>query len=112
LIHYHQKVFRVVENCHNGETSPLTIFHYLQTDNIVSANYAGGGILAGHLLGLVDAKGNIDMHYHQVNNKGEIMTGICKSIPEILPNGKIRLHEKWQWTSGDCSSGESIIEEI
>lgn len=40
------------------------------------------------------------------------MTGVCKSIPEILSNGKIRLYEKWKWTSGDKSEGKSIIEEI
>lgn len=26
-------------------------------------------------------------------------------------NGKIRLHETWEWTSGDQSKGQSIIEE-
>jgi hypothetical protein len=51
------------------------------------------------------------MRYHQVNNKGELMTGTCQSIPEILPNGKIRLHERWEWTSGDKSLGTSVIEE-
>jgi hypothetical protein len=51
------------------------------------------------------------MSYHQVNYNGELMTGICQSTPEILPNGKIRLHEKWEWTSGDKSKGTSIIEE-
>jgi hypothetical protein len=40
------------------------------------------------------------------------MTGKCFSKPEILTNGKIRLHETWQWTSGDLSTGTSIIEEI
>jgi len=40
------------------------------------------------------------------------MTGICTSTPEILPDGKIRLHEKWRWTSGDLSEGESVIEEV
>ena len=64
------------------------------------------------LIGLVDKNGNIDMRYHHINDKNEIMTGICKSIPEILENGKIRLLEKWQWTSGSRSKGESIIEEI
>jgi hypothetical protein len=39
------------------------------------------------------------------------MTGICISKPEILENGKIRLHEFWEWTSGDKSKGTSIIEE-
>ena len=40
------------------------------------------------------------------------MTGTCKSKPEILENGKIRLHESWEWASGDKSKGQSIIEEI
>lgn len=52
------------------------------------------------------------MRYHQINNKEQITTGICNSEPEILENGKIRLHEFWQWTSGDNSKGQSIIEEI
>ena len=52
------------------------------------------------------------MRYHQANNKDELMTGICKSKPEILENGKIRLHERWEWTSGDKSKGQSIIDEI
>jgi hypothetical protein len=40
------------------------------------------------------------------------MTGKCVSTPEITPDCKIRLYEKWKWTCGDFSSGESIIEEI
>ena len=52
------------------------------------------------------------MRYHQVNTNGELMTGICTSKPELLSNGKIRLHEKWQWTSGDKSKGTSILEEL
>jgi hypothetical protein len=51
------------------------------------------------------------MRYHQVNDKDELMTGICISTPEMLENGKIRLYEKWEWTSGDKSKGQSIIDE-
>jgi hypothetical protein len=40
------------------------------------------------------------------------MTGTCISTPEILPDGRLRLHESWRWTSGDGSSGESAIEEV
>jgi hypothetical protein len=46
-----------------------------------------------------------------VNIQGELMTGICRSTPEILPDGRIRLHESWQWTSGDESRGFSVVEE-
>jgi hypothetical protein len=51
------------------------------------------------------------MRYHQINDQDKLMTGICISTPEILENGKIRLHENWKWTSGDYSKGSSIIEE-
>lgn len=111
-LHYHNKKFKPVVNSDNGETSGETIFHYEQSGNILRAAYAGGRILFGHLLGLVDVHGHIDMRYHQVNDRGELMTGICQSTPEIMPNGKIRLHETWTWTSGDGSSGQSILEEL
>lgn len=112
MIQYNNKYFRPVQNTENGETSNETVFHYLQDGNILTSEYKGGKIIKGHLTGIVDEKGNIDLRYHQVNDKNEIMTGVCQSVPEILPNGKIRLHETWKWTSGDCSEGRSIVEEL
>ncbi|WP_405382575.1 n-acetylglutamate synthase [Maribacter sp. LLG6340-A2] len=111
-MNYNNKRFRPIETSENGETDNETIFFYKQSDSILTASYTGGKIKKGHLLGIVDANGTIDMRYHQVNVQGELMTGICRSTPQIMPNGKIRLHEKWRWTSGDTSEGESILEEI
>lgn len=111
MINYNNKVFKPVSNAENGETSNETVFHYKQEGNILTSEYSGGKIIKGHLIGLVDKAGNIEMRYHQVNEKGELMTGFCSSKPEILSHGKIRLHETWQWTSGDLSKGNSIIEE-
>lgn len=112
MFNYHNKSFRPVSNTENGETSADTIFLYQQTNNILTSQYAGGRIIAGHLIGLVDGNGHINMRYHQVNDQGELMTGTCYSVPEQLPNGKIRLHESWRWTSGDGSEGQSVLEEI
>lgn len=111
-MNYHDKKFRPISNTENGETSNETLFHYKQVGNILTSEYAGGKIKYGHLIGLVDNAGKIEMRYHQVNESGELMTGICSSTPEMLANGKIRLHESWEWTSGDKSKGESIIEEL
>ena len=112
MINYNGKIFRPISNTENGETSSETIFHYKQIDNVLISEYSGGKIKYGHLIGLVDDEGNIEMRYHQINDKDELMTGICISKPEILENGKIRLHENWEWTSGDKSKGQSIIEEL
>lgn len=111
-MNYDNKTFRPISNTDNGETTSETIFIYKQIGNVLTSEYAGGKILKGQLIGLVNKNGEIDMRYHQVNTEGQIMTGLCKSKPEILPNGKIRLHENWQWTSGDFSKGVSIIDEI
>jgi hypothetical protein len=112
MFNYHNKKFRAVSNTPNGETSAQTVFHYKQERNVITAEYAGGNIIKGHLLGLMNEEGLIDMRYHQVNIKGELMTGVCLSTPELLLNGKIRLHEQWKWTSGDGSEGSSVVEEI
>lgn len=111
-MNYNNKSFRPIQNSENGETSEETIFEYKQEGNILTSEYSGGQIKRGHLIGLVSDNGDIEMRYHQINFKGELMTGICRSTSEVLPNGKIRLHETWEWTSGDCSKGTSILEEL
>ena len=111
-MNYHNKKFRPINNSDNGEVSNEMVFHYQQYGHILTCSYEGENIVKGQLIGLVDQQGNIDMHYHQVNKNGEIMTGICQSTPQLLKNGKIRLLEQWQWTSGDESKGSSILEEI
>ena len=88
------------------------VLHYQQMGRIVTFNYSGGWIDSGHLIALVDAEGRLDMRCHPMNDRGEGMTGVCRSTPELLPDGRIRLHEAWRWTSGDGSSGSSVLEEV
>lgn len=112
LMNYNNKKFRPLHNSVNGETSDETIFHYRQEGSIITSEYHGGKIVKGHLIGIVDRHGTIDMRYHQVNTEGVLMTGKCISKPEIHTDGKIRLYENWEWTSGDRSKGKSILKEL
>ena len=112
LFSLNNKIFRTVENTDNGEVSGETVFSYYQENGIIWADYSGGSIIRGHLIGVIDKDSNLDFRYHHINISNEIMTGNCISKPEILENGKIRYHEKWQWTCGDRSSGTSVIEEV
>ena len=111
-MNYHNKRFRAIQNSEQGEVEEGLIFHYQQHGNIVTCTYSGGPIVAGHLIALVDEKGQLDMRYHQVNVEGALRTGLCHSTPEILPNGKVRLHERWRWTSAPEAEGTSILEEV
>ena len=38
--------------------------------------------------------------------------GIGQATPEVLPDGRLRLHEEWQWTNGDLSAGRSDRGEV
>ncbi len=111
-IDYDGRRFRSVENSGSGEVGPETVFGYRQDGDVVSATYEGGGVRSGVLIATADDEGNLDARYGHVNASGELMTGECRTTPEVLPDGRLRLHEEWRWTSGDGSSGRSIVEEI
>ncbi len=112
MYNYHNKTFRSLSNTVNGDINEETVFKYIQTGNIVTAIYSGGNIINGNIIALVEADGKLNIRYQHINLQFKLMTGICISTPQLLSNGKIRLLEKWQWTSGDLSTGESVIEEI
>ena len=112
MVNYNDRKFRSFQNSATGEVGTETVFHYHQTDDTVWAEYSGGEIERGNLIAKCDSEGRLDMRYQHINKNGDLMTGVCTSTPEIVTNGRIRLREKWQWTAGDLSSGESVLEEI
>lgn len=112
MIWYDGRLFRPVTTEGASETTSETIFRYTHKDSILTGTYSGGDVRFGHLIGLVDDLGCIDMRYHHLNKAGDLMTGLCRSTPEVMENGKLRLHENWQWTCGDRTQGTSILEEI
>lgn len=63
MINYNGKIFRPISNSENGETSNETVFIYQQIGNILTSEYSDGKIKKGHLIGLVDYNGNIDMSF-------------------------------------------------
>lgn len=111
-VDYEGRRFRPTENEGAGEVGPETVFEYNQEGDVVRATYGGGGVRSGVLIGRADSEGNLDARYAHVNAAGGLMTGECRSRPEALPDGRLRLHEEWRWTSGDGSSGRSVVEEI
>jgi hypothetical protein len=112
MVDYDARVFRSVANSDGGDVDGETTFQYHQRDNVVWATYAGGSVVFGTLLAKVDDSGHLDMRYQHVSVDGSFKSGRCHSRPERLPDGRLRLHERWRWTDGADGEGESIIEEI
>ena len=106
------KTFTSISNTDNGDVDGATIFEYHQDGNLVWADYKGGSVVKGHLIAKVLEDGQLEMSYHHVNAAGVLMLGTCSSVPEQLPDGRLKFHETWQWLSGDRSSGKSEIIEV
>lgn len=106
----HNKQFRALSNSDNGEVGGATRFHYRQEGDVIWATYQGGDIKFGTLSGWIKGS-ELFFHYQHQNRAGEFMTGKCSTRIQLQAH-KIQLHETWQWTSGDQSSGTSILEEI
>lgn len=110
-INYNGKIFTPQSNTENGEVDEETIFYYFQENDLFWAEYSGGDVLKGRMIGTVDESGELDFHYQHLNKDRQIRIGKCHSIPYIMENGKISLQEKWQWLNGDLSGGESVVVE-
>lgn len=110
-INLDNRFFTTESNSDNGEVSSDTTFHYRQSGDLIHAEYAGGDIVKGHLLGKLIDDSRLEFVYHHLNKAGEIMTGKCTSYPEQTEDGRLRLKEYWQWTCRDFSSGESMLVE-
>ena len=108
-INYNHRRFRLA---HESAISTGTIFHYSQSGNIVSITYEGGTVQYGQALAKVNEAGVLDLRYQHITTNGDIQTGTCISTPEVLADGRLRLTEVYQSTSGNQASGVSIAEEI
>jgi len=112
MISLDKKIFQAILNSDTGEVSKKTLFHYYQEGNIISANYSGGDIVKGSILGKQLNNGTFDFVYQHINIAGKIKIGKCLSQAKYNEYGKIKLVEKWQWLCDDMSSGESELIEI
>ena len=110
-INYNGKIFVPKINSENGEVNDKTVFSYHQNGDVLSADYSGGGIIQGFMIGTVSKNGELNFHYQHINTDRVIRIGKCHSVPHITENGKTELYEEWQWLNGDKSKGSSTVVE-
>ncbi len=88
-----------------------TIFHFRQRGRVVWATYEGGGIELGLFLAQSDGGDRLDFRFEQITAAGEFRTGRGVSRIEDLGDGRLRLRDVWEYTSGGSGSGEAVLEE-
>lgn len=104
------RVLRGVSNDGDGQVDASTIFHYHQQDDLVWAEYEGGAIRRGYLVGTSDGT-TLDFRYVHIDVDGTTHAGRSLDMIEVLSDGRVRLHERWEWDSRE-GAGESVVEEI
>ncbi|MUN64911.1 hypothetical protein GMA12_17490 [Kocuria sediminis] len=101
--------FTGASNTAEGEVGSTTIFTYHQEGGTVWADYAGGAVRKGFLVG-TRTDDTLTFRYTHLNVTGETASGRCISKIEVLADGRVRFHESWAWESR-TGTGTSVVEE-
>jgi len=102
-------VMNAVETDPTGVISVDTIFEFKQSGSTVWAEYKGGKIQAGNLIGTITAD-TLEFRYCQIQTDSTLDGGVshCELKRE---NGLIQIIEHFSWESRE-SQGRNVIQEI
>lgn len=108
---FHGKAFRVLVNEGPGaDVTTETVFYFKQDGDIISADYSGGLVQVGKLLGKIE--GNQARHsYMQYNTAGQFRAGQGVDEIRLSADGKLQLIDSWKWEDGS-GTGYCIMEEM
>lgn len=109
MVDMHGRVLRSTSAVAGGQVTPETEFRFRQSDTMIWGRYSGGGIRLGFLVGTSDGE-TLRFRYTQLDSNGETASGCSVDRIEVLPDGRVRLHETWAWDSRE-GSGTSVLEE-
>lgn len=98
----------VIKTAGNGVVNQDTLFTFTQKDQIISAKYAGGGVVNGYLAGRM-INGQLHFKYAQQHLDGQIAGGHSICEVNLLDSGKYQLIENFDWEQG---KGQNIFMQI
>ena len=100
----------VIKTAENGVVNHETIFHFSQKDEIVSAEYQGGKILKGFLVGKLSIQNQLEFSYCQMQVDDKLDNGVSICQLSKNENGKIILTEHFEWKSRPGEFGVNIFQ--
>lgn len=91
------RVFVPVENTEDGVVSGNTRFHFWQEGIVFFADYFGGDVREGHIIGQFDETGRGHMLYHCLTTDRNLKAG--KAVAEFTKydDGRMAMDLNWEW---------------
>lgn len=102
----------VIKTAANGVVNHETIFLFSQKNNVVTAEYAGGKIRMGFLVGKFPTENQLAFSYCQMQTDGTLDNGVSLCELSKNKNGEITLTEHFEWKSRPGEFGTNIFQEI
>jgi hypothetical protein len=107
MINYEGRRFRTAGH---GPEASVTTYHH--DGDLLWADFAGDGVRRGALSGRCADDGVLEFAYSMVLTDGRIIAGRCRSTPEVLSDGRVRLHEEWERYAPHAATGVAELEEV
>ncbi|MEV0452231.1 hypothetical protein [Streptomyces sp. NPDC050600] len=103
-------VFAPVADQAPGQVGRQTRFEYHEEGERIWAEYAGGDVARGYLVGTRTGD-TLEFRYVQLRFDSTTASGRCTSLVTELPDGRLRLEETWSWES-QPGNGTSVVEQL
>jgi hypothetical protein len=93
-----------------GDVGMDTLFEYRQDGQMIWAEYQGGDVRRGFLVGVRDGA-VLQFRYCQLAVDGSTSTGRCTSKVSVREDARVVLREDWAWESR-AGGGTSVLVEV
>lgn len=102
----------VIKTAENGVVNHETLFLFSQKEGLVSAEYVGGKIRLGFLVGRFLSPTQLTFSYCQMQIDGKLDNGVSVCEVSKAENGKITFTEHFEWKSRPGEFGTNIFQEL
>jgi len=106
------RVFVPVENSDNGVVNGKTRFHFWQEGMVFYADYFGGNVREGHIIGQFTENLEGDILYHCLTTDKTLKAGKARAVFSVMEDNRLAFDLDWEWINGDHSWGQSRYEEL
>lgn len=106
------RVLVPVLNSDGGLVNDRTRFHFWQDGDALYADYFGGDVREGHIIGRMTGPRTGQMLYHCMTTSRELKAGRAVASFTVSDDGLVGMILDWRWISGGSENGVSHYTEI